>query len=79
MVTGVDQIAFDAAKERLYCSSGSGKMTVLDTSGNSVKPLGDVITARGAKTVAVDPKTHAVWVAYSEGGKCYTRKFTPAQ
>lgn len=76
MVNGVDQIAFDAAKERLYCPSGSGKMTVLDTSGGSVKSLGDVVTNKGAKTVTVDPKTHAVWVAYSEGGKCYARKFT---
>lgn len=76
-VTGVDQIAFDAEKDRLYCPSSSGKMTVLDTSGNSVKPLGDVTTARGAKTVAVDPVTHAVWLACFEGGKCYARKFTP--
>jgi DNA-binding beta-propeller fold protein YncE len=77
MATGVDQIAFDAAKDRLYCPSSNGKMTVLDTSGNSVKPLGDVTTARGAKTVAVDPATHAVWLAYFESGKCYARKFTP--
>jgi DNA-binding beta-propeller fold protein YncE len=76
MVNGVDQIAFDAGKDRLYCPSSNGKMTVLDTSGNSVKPIGDVITARGAKTVTFDPKTHAVWLAYAEGGKCYTRKFT---
>jgi DNA-binding beta-propeller fold protein YncE len=78
MVTGVDQIAFDAAKDRLYCPSSNGKMTVFDTSGNSVKPLGDVATARGAKTVAVDPETHAVWLANFEGGKCYARKFTLA-
>ena len=77
IVTGVDQIAFDAAKDRLYCPSGNGKMTVLDTSGNSVKPIGDVATNKGAKTTTFDPKTHAVWVAYSEGGKCYARKFTP--
>ena len=76
-VNGVDQIAFDAAKDRLYCPSGNGKMTVLDTSKNSVQPLGDVSTARGAKTVTLDPQTHAVWVAYAEGGKCFARKFTP--
>ncbi len=79
MVTGVDQIAFDAEKDRLYCPSSGGKMTVLDTKGNSVKPLGDVTTARGAKTVAVDPETHAVWIAYTEAGKCFTRKFTPTR
>lgn len=76
MVNGVDQIAFDAEKDRLYCPSSNGKMTVLDTSGNSVKPIATVTTSRGAKTVTFDPKTHAVWMAYSEGGKCFARKFT---
>lgn len=75
-VTGVDQIAFDAAKDRLYCPSSGGKMTVLDTGGNSVRRMGDVTTARGARTVACDPQTHAVWLAYTEGGRCYARKFT---
>ncbi len=77
-VTGVDQIAFDAGQDRLYCPSSNGKMTVLDTSGNSVKPLGDVATARGAKTATVDLKRHSVWLAYTEGGKCFARKFTLA-
>ena len=76
MVTGVDQIALDPARQRLYCPSSSGKLTVLDTSGDSVKALGDVTTARGSKTVAVDPTTHAVWIAYAQAGKTFTRKFT---
>jgi hypothetical protein len=50
-------------------------MTVFDTSNGSVKMLGNVNTSRGARTVAVDPQTHAVWLAYSEGGKCFARKF----
>jgi DNA-binding beta-propeller fold protein YncE len=79
MVTGVDQIAFDPVKDRLYCPSSSGKMTVLDTSNKAVKPLGDVTTAKGAKTVAVDPRTHAVWLAYADAGKTFTRKFTLPQ
>ncbi len=77
IVNGVDQISFDVAKDRLYCPSSIGKLTVLDTSGNSVKPIADVATAKGAKTCTVDPTTHALWLAYSEGGKCYARKFTP--
>jgi DNA-binding beta-propeller fold protein YncE len=75
--TGVTQIAFDAGKNRLYCPSTSGRMTMLDTSGNYMKSLGEVATTRGAKSIAIDPKTHAVWLAYTEGGKCYARKFTP--
>ena len=76
MVNGVDQIGFDAVKDRLYCPSGNGKMTVMNTSGGTVKTMGDVVTNKGARTVTVDPKTHAVWVAYSESGKCFARKFT---
>jgi DNA-binding beta-propeller fold protein YncE len=77
IVTGVEQIAFDAALDRLYCPSSSGKMTVLDTRNQSVRELGTVETTRGAKSIAVDPKTHAVWLAYTENGKSYARKFWP--
>jgi hypothetical protein len=77
IATGVTQIAFDAAKDRLYCPSSSGKMTVLDTSGNSTRSLGDITTTRGAKSIAIDPKMHAVWLAYADGGKCFAQKFAP--
>lgn len=77
IATGVTQIALDAGKNRLYCPSASGRMTVLDTSVNSMKSLGEVATTRGAKSITIDPKTHAVWLAYTDGGKCYARKFTP--
>jgi DNA-binding beta-propeller fold protein YncE len=77
LATGVEKVAFDPGKERLYCPSASGRMTVFDTSNSAVRPIGDVATANGAKSVAVDLKTHAVWVGYYEAGKCYARKFTP--
>ena len=76
-VTGVDQIALDAGNGRIYCPSGSGSMTVVQTSADGAKALGNVTTAKGAKTVAVDPATHAVWIAYAEGSGCFARKFTP--
>lgn len=74
---GVTQISLDLAKDRLYCPSGNGKMAVFDTRGNFLRPLGEVATVRGAKSIAIDPATHAVWLAYTEGGKSYARKFTP--
>lgn len=75
-VTGVGQIAFDPGKERLYCPGAGGRMTVLDTSNNRVTPLGDMVTARGARVAAVDPKRNSVWIAYTENGRSYARKFT---
>ena len=76
-VTGVDQIAMDAGNGRIYCPSGGGSMTVVQTTPEGAKAIGDVITAKGAKTTAVDPATHAVWVAYADGAKCFARKYTP--
>ena len=75
--SGVTHLAFDATKDRLYCPGGGGKMAVFDTQGNFLRPLGEVATARGAKSIAIDPATHAVWLAYTEGGKCFAQKFVP--
>jgi len=57
-VPKVDQIAFDAAGELLYCA-GADKMSVARTSGGKVVALGDLPTAATAKNVAVDPLTRA--------------------
>jgi DNA-binding beta-propeller fold protein YncE len=71
---GVDQIAFDPSNQRIYCAAGgAGVVTVLHETETGVESLGDVKTATGAHTVTVDPKTHSVWVAYTEreSGKSY--------
>lgn len=71
---GVDQIVFDAPSHRVYCACGSGKISVLEDSGAGVKSLGEVASAPGAKTLACDPKTHAVWIAYADKeGPCIQR------
>ena len=63
----VDEIAYDSGLNRVYCASGSGVLSVVDAAGD-LKLLGTVITQKGAHSVAVDQKSHAVWIAYS-GGK----------
>lgn len=78
IATSVEQVAFDAERERLYCASSSGRISVLDTSRNSVRLAGDVPTTRGAHAIAVDRKNHAVWIAYTEKGKCFAQKLMPA-
>jgi DNA-binding beta-propeller fold protein YncE len=75
IATNVHQIAFDPGKNRLYCPGQNGVMTVLDTSNGSLQELGAADILNGVKTVAVDPVTHAVWLAYSASGKCYARKY----
>ncbi len=73
---GIDQIAFDADKKRIYCASSTGVISVVEETADGAISLGNVKTAKGAKTVAVDPKTHAVWVAYGEAGQSFIRKLT---
>jgi hypothetical protein len=74
---GVTQLAFDSERQRLYAPGGGGKLAVFDTRGNFLRPLGDVTTPRGAKSIALDARTGAVWLAYTKDGKCYAQKFVP--
>ena len=68
---GVDQIAFDPGNQRIYCAAGQGKLTVLQESEEAVKSLGDVATPAGTHTLAVDPKTHSVWIAFARAEESY--------
>jgi DNA-binding beta-propeller fold protein YncE len=71
---GVDQIAFDAELRRVYCASSSGVISVVQITDDGAASLGDVKTAKGAKTLTVDPQTHAVWTAYADGAAAYVLK-----
>ena len=74
----VDQIAYDAEKGRVYCASSTGKLAIYNVEKNKLTKAGEVQTSQGAKSVALDPKTHAVWVAYAKGDSSYVQKFSPA-
>ena len=76
IATNVHQIALDPGKNRLYCPGQNGVMTVLDTSNGSLNEIGRFEIAEGVKTAAIDPVTHAVWLAYNADGKSYARKYS---
>jgi DNA-binding beta-propeller fold protein YncE len=71
IAVGVDQIAFDPVNRRIYCASGQGKISVLEETVEGAKSLGDVATAKGAHTLAIDPETHSVWTAFPKGDVSY--------
>lgn len=71
----VDQIAYDGELHRLYCASGLGKLAILGVEGGHLKKLGEVSTSEGAHSVAIDPKTHTVWVAYAKGEESFVQAF----
>lgn len=69
---GVDQIAFDPETKRIYCASRTGVLSIVEEkSDGGIAALADVKTAVGAKTLAIDPKTHSVWVAYADEEQSY--------
>jgi DNA-binding beta-propeller fold protein YncE len=74
---GTDQIDFDPGNQRVYCGCGGGVISVVQETADGAKLLGDVKTVGTGKTLAVDPKTHAVWTAYFDKTNCYVLKLTP--
>lgn len=73
---GVDQIAYDAGKQRIYCAC-QGNISVVEVTGDGVKLLGNVTTPKGTHTIAVDTKTHAVWTCYADAKESYLLKLVP--
>jgi DNA-binding beta-propeller fold protein YncE len=71
IATGVDQIAFDPVNKRIYCASGRGKLSVLKETERGVESLGDISTPPGAHTLAIDPATHSVWIAFAKEDAAY--------
>ena len=76
IVPKVDQIAFDAVGELLYCA-GADKMSVVRTSGGKMVALGELPTAATAKNVAVDPQTRAIWTTYTDGKSSFAKSWLP--
>ncbi len=76
--SGVDQIAIDPALKLIYCpSSKQGTLAVYRETGDGVESAGEVTIAKGCHSVAVDPKTHAVWIVYAEGEHAFVQRLKP--
>ena len=69
-----DQTALDAAAGRLYIPN-SGKLVAVQLSDGKV--LGSVAIPQGTHSVAVDPATHLVWIAYADDRASYLQAFAP--
>ncbi len=65
---GVDGGGYDAARGYAFASAGEGKLTIVGEEKGAWKVLQDVPTARGARTMAVDPRTHLVYLSTAEYG-----------
>lgn len=69
-----DQTAFDPGTGRLYIPN-SGKLVAVEV--GSGKVLGSVAIPQGTHSVAVDPATHLVWIAYADDKHSYVQAYAP--
>jgi DNA-binding beta-propeller fold protein YncE len=77
--TRVDEITYDPGLHIAYCASRQGKISCVAVEAGKLTALGDVPDETGTGDIAVDPKTHTVWIAYKKGGECFARPFTSAK
>jgi len=72
-----DVLAWDPGWRRLYVAAESGAVSAFWLDGSTLKPLGE-IRAPHAHTVAVDPRTHLVYVPLENiGGHPVLRIYEP--
>jgi DNA-binding beta-propeller fold protein YncE len=79
LASPTDQIAFDPKLRRIYCP-GNGSMTVLQLDKSGMPTVIDTLTIPDtAHTICIDPKTHTVWICYTDTEHGYFQPFTPGK
>lgn len=63
-----DVLAYDKGLNRLYVSAESGTLTIFDVRGRGLEKVGEGFYARKAHTVAVDSRTHRVYLPLEDVG-----------
>jgi DNA-binding beta-propeller fold protein YncE len=64
-----DGVDFDQQLQRAYSSNGDGTLTVVqERRGDKFEVLENVVTQKGARTLAVDGKTHHIYLPAAEFG-----------
>lgn len=67
--TGPDAAGFDPETNLAFSSNGEGTLTVIhQDSADKYSVVENVTTQRGARTMAVDPKTHNIFLAAAQYG-----------
>jgi len=67
--TGTDAAGFDPETQLAFTSNGEGNLTVVHMdSADKFSFIENVATQRGARTMAVDQRTHRIFVVTAEYG-----------
>jgi len=66
----VDATSFDPDSKLIFNSNGEGTITIIHQDGADNYSVVDTVkTLPGAKTMALDPKTHRLFLSTAEGGQ----------
>ena len=65
---GPDAAVYDPARRLVFSSNGEGTLTVVDTSGAHLKPVANISTMKGARTMALDPETGTIYTVSAQLG-----------
>ena len=79
IASGVDEMAYDPGINVDCCASRRGEISVVSVAADKLTPQDSLPDERGTGSLAVDPKTHTVWIACHKGDKCFVRPFMPAK
>ncbi len=63
---GVDATGFDAGTKDAFSSNGDGTLTVATQAPDGYRVVENVYTKQGARTMALDPQTHAVYLVAAD-------------
>jgi DNA-binding beta-propeller fold protein YncE len=66
---GSDGVAFDPGNGYAISSNGDGTMTIVQQTGGKYDVVENIATERGARTIAVDEKTHRVYTPTATVGQ----------
>ncbi|MBW8886206.1 MAG: YncE family protein [Fibrobacteres bacterium] len=62
--TGVDGVAYDPDSKRIFASNGEGTLTIVQAADKDhYSVLQTLPTQKGARTIALDPKTHHLFLS----------------
>jgi DNA-binding beta-propeller fold protein YncE len=66
---GPDGVVFDPGTGYAMSSNGDGTLTIVQQSGGKYDVLENIATERGARTIALDEKTHRVYLPTATAGQ----------
>ena len=74
---GSDGVAFDPGPGYAMSSNGDGTLTIVAQAGGKWDAVENIATERGARTIAVDEKTHAVYLPTAKAAPSATGGRSP--